>query len=153
MISRPNIIFLGKKINSFFCRTTVLECHARDNIFFDKETNAGENIDCGNILKWSHLQKVDVSGKILENQQLWEHLKVVWLPKDSSNSNYQGDQEGTSGLSEDNELSGCSTFWIMLIYRCCFPLFLTFEYSTGFWYVFETIYKILIYLIYHILLI
>ncbi|KAG2271812.1 hypothetical protein Bca52824_066367 [Brassica carinata] len=38
--------------------------------FFDKETNAGENIDCGNIFKWSHLQKVDVSGKIVGNQQL-----------------------------------------------------------------------------------
>ncbi|CAN7025678.1 unnamed protein product [Brassica rapa subsp. trilocularis] len=47
-----------------------LNATSGSNIFFDKETNAGENIDCGNIFKWSHLQKVDVSGKIVGNQQL-----------------------------------------------------------------------------------
>ncbi|CAN7020751.1 unnamed protein product [Brassica rapa subsp. trilocularis] len=51
-------------------RRFFLNATSGSNIFFDKETNAGENIDCGNIFKWSHLQKVDVSGKIVGNQQL-----------------------------------------------------------------------------------
>ncbi|WZZ17603.1 hypothetical protein YC2023_110692 [Brassica napus] len=66
-----------------------LNATSGSNIFFDKETNAGENIDCGNIFKWSHLQKwtsLEISN--CENIFKWAHLQKA------SNSNYQGDQEG-----------------------------------------------------------
>lgn len=118
-----------------FCKTADVEYHVRD-IYF-RQTNARENINCGKIFKWSHLQNVDVSGKIVWNQQqLWEHLQVVSPPKCSSNSNYQGRQEGTSGLSEDNEITWMqyflhnvyasmwfSFFWNILSTLLCFDMF------------------------------
>ncbi|WZZ13206.1 hypothetical protein YC2023_106295 [Brassica napus] len=65
-----NRSFMVQSTTDLDLRRLFLNATSGSNIFFDKETNTGENIDCGNIFKWSHLQKVDVSGKIVGNQQL-----------------------------------------------------------------------------------